>query len=199
MAQIYTSVDQLIGKTPLPELTQLEKRDGSKAKPEAFNPASSVKDRVAKAMIEDAYEDMNGEVDLFVAGVGTGGTITGVGSYLKSKKPSIRVVAVEPAASAVLSGKAAGAHGLQGMGAGFIPEMLQTEVIDEVIAVTEEQAYAAGRLISTNEGILVGISAGAAAHAAMELARRKENEGKRIVVLFPDTGDRYLSAPLFAE
>lgn len=310
MAQIYTSVDQLIGKTPLLELTQLEKRYGLKAKLyaklESFNPAGSVKDRVAKAMIEDAeasgklcngsviieptsgntgiglacvaaargyrvmivmpdsmsverralmkaygaeliltngklgmkgaiakaeelaselpnsflagqfvnpanpkahfettgpelYEDMNGEVDLFVAGVGTGGTITGVGNYLKSKNPSIRIVAVEPVSSAVLSGKAAGAHGLQGIGAGFIPEVLQTEVIDEVIAVTEEQAYAAGKLIGASEGILVGISAGAAAHAAMELARRKENEGKRIVVLFPDTGDRYLSTPLFTE
>lgn len=310
MAKIYTSVDQLIGKTPLLELTQLGKKLNLKArlfaKLEAFNPAGSVKDRVARAMIEDAeasgrlrdgsviieptsgntgiglacvaaargyrvmivmpdsmsverrilmkaygaelvltdgklgmtgaiakaeelarelpnsflagqfvnpanpaahfattgpeiYEDLDGEVDLFVAGVGTGGTLTGVGTYLKSMDSKVRVVAVEPENSAVLSGRSAGAHGLQGIGAGFIPEVLQTDVIDEIITVTDEQAYHAGRLIGRCEGFLAGISAGAALHAAIELARRTENEGKHIVVLFPDTGDRYLSTPLFAE
>lgn len=310
MAKIYTSVDQLIGKTPLLELTQIEKHLELKAKLyaklEFFNPAGSVKDRVAKAMIDDAeasgklkpdsviieptsgntgiglasvaaargyrviivmpdsmsaerrilmkaygaelvltegakgmkgaiekaeelarelpnsfipgqfvnpanpaahaattgpeiYEDTDGEVDIFVSGVGTGGTLTGVGGYLKSKDSHIRIVAVEPASSAVLSGGKAGAHGLQGIGAGFVPEVMNTDLCDEIIPVTEEEAYAAGRLIGKKEGFLVGISAGAAAHAAIELARRVENAGKRIVVLFPDTGDRYLSTALFAE
>lgn len=310
MSNIYTSADQLIGKTPLLELVHIEKELGLKAKIlaklEYFNPAGSVKDRVAKAMLDDAeatgkltpesviieptsgntgiglasvaaargyriiivmpetmsverrqlmkaygaelvltdgakgmkgaiekaeelsheipnsfipgqfvnpanaeahrnttgpeiFEDTDGAVDIFVAGVGTGGTITGVGEYLKSKKPSVQVVAVEPATSAVLSGGNAGSHGLQGIGAGFIPEVLNTEIYDEIIPVQNEQAYAAGKQIGQKEGVLVGISSGAAAHAAIELAKRPENEGKTIVVLLPDTGDRYLSTPLFAD
>ena len=310
MANIYTSADQLIGKTPLLELTHIEKALGLKAKVlaklEYFNPAGSVKDRVAKAMIDDAeekgllkpgsviieptsgntgiglaavaaargyriiivmpdtmsverrqlmkaygaelvlsegakgmkgaiakadelaaqipdsfipgqfvnpanpkahfettgpeiYADTDGKVDIFVAGVGTGGTITGVGEYLKSKKPEVKVVAVEPATSPVLSKGTAGAHKIQGIGAGFVPEVLDTKVYDEIIPVANEDAFAVGKQIGKAEGVLVGISSGAAAWAAIELAKRPENEGKTIVVLLPDTGDRYLSTPLFAD
>ena len=310
MANIYTSADQLIGKTPLLELTHIEKALGLKAKIlaklEYLNPAGSVKDRVAKAMIDDAeekgllkpgsviieptsgntgiglaavaaargyriiivmpdtmsverrqlmkaygaelvlsegakgmkgaiakadelaaeipgsfipgqfvnpanpkahfettgpeiYADTDGEVDIFVAGVGTGGTITGVGEYLKSRKPEIKVVAVEPATSPVLSKGTAGAHKIQGIGAGFVPKVLDTGVYDEIIPVANEDAFAVGKQIGKAEGVLVGISSGAAAWAAIELAKRPENEGKTIVVLLPDTGDRYLSTPLFAD
>ena len=310
MANIYTSADQLIGKTPLLELTHIEKALGLKAKVlaklEYLNPAGSVKDRVAKAMIDDAeekgllkpgsviieptsgntgiglaavaaargyriiivmpdtmsverrqlmkaygaelvlsegakgmkgaiakadelaasisdslipgqfvnpanpkahfettgpeiYADTDGKVDIFVAGVGTGGTITGVGEYLKSKKPEIKVVAVEPATSPVLSKGTAGAHKIQGIGAGFVPKVLDTGVYDEIIPVANEDAFAVGKQIGKAEGVLVGISSGAAAWAAIELAKRPENEGKTIVVLLPDTGDRYLSTPLFAD
>ena len=310
MSKIYTSADQLIGKTPLLELTHLEKEEGLEArilgKLEYFNPAGSVKDRIAKAMIDDAeakgllkpgsviieptsgntgiglasvaaargyriiivmpetmsverrqlmkaygaelvltegaqgmkgaiakadelakeipnsfipgqfvnaanpavhksttgpeiYEDTDGGVDLFVAGVGTGGTITGVGEYLKTQKPEVKIVAVEPADSAVLSTGVAGAHKIQGIGAGFVPEVLNTKIYDEIIAVQNNDAFETGRLIGRKEGILVGISSGAAAWAAIELAKRPENEGKTIVVLLPDTGDRYLSTPLFAD
>ncbi|MBQ7917067.1 MAG: cysteine synthase A [Firmicutes bacterium] len=310
MSRIYTSADELIGKTPLLELTHMEKTLGLKArilaKLEYFNPAGSVKDRIAKAMIEDAeasnkltpgsviieptsgntgiglasvatargyrvilimpetmsverrqlmkaygaelvltegakgmkgaiakaeelaaeipnsfipgqfvnpanprahrettgpeiYEDTDGDVDIFVAGVGTGGTITGVGEYLKSRKPDIEIVAVEPATSAVLSTGVAGAHKIQGIGAGFIPDVLNTQIYNEIITVQNEDAFATGKLIGKSEGILVGISSGAAAYAAIELAKRSENEGKTIVVLLPDTGDRYLSTPLFAD
>ena len=310
MANIYTSADQLIGKTPLLELTHIEKALGLKAKVlaklEYLNPAGSVKDRVAKAMIDDAeekgllkpgsviieptsgntgiglaavaaargyriiivmpdtmsverrqlmkaygaelvlsegakgmkgaiakadelaasipdsfipgqfvnpanpkahfettgpeiYADTDGEVDIFVAGVGTGGTITGVGEYLKSKKPEVKVVAVEPATSPVLSKGTAGPHKIQGIGAGFVPKVLDTGVYDEIIPVANEDAFAVGKQIGKAEGVLVGISSGAAAWAAIELAKRPENEGKTIVVLLPDTGDRYLSTPLFAD
>ena len=310
MSKIYTSADQLIGKTPLLELTHIEKKYGLKAKIlaklEYFNPAGSVKDRIAKAMIDKAegegklkdgsviieptsgntgiglasvaaargyriiitmpetmsverrqlikaygaeivltdgskgmkgaiakaeelakeipnsfipgqfvnianptahknttgpeiFSDTDGEVDIFVAGVGTGGTVTGVGEYLKSKNPEIKVVAVEPASSAVLSTGVAGAHKIQGIGAGFVPDVLNTEIYDEIIAVTNEDAFSTGREIGKSEGVLVGISAGAATFAAIELAKRTENEGKTIVVLLPDTGDRYLSTPLFSE
>ncbi len=310
MAAVYTSADQLIGKTPLLELTHIEKeyhlRARIVAKLEYFNPAGSVKDRVAKAMIDDAekkglltptsviieptsgntgiglasvaaargyriiivmpetmsverrqlmkaygaelvltegakgmkgaiakaeelakeipgsfipgqfvnpanpqahydhtgpeiWEDTDGKVDIFVAGVGTGGTITGVGRYLKEKNPAIRVVAVEPASSAVLSGCAAGPHKIQGIGAGFVPDVLDTHIYDEILPVANEDAFAAGRLIGRKEGVLVGISSGAAVHAAIELAKREENAGKTIAVLLPDTGDRYLSTPMFAD
>lgn len=310
MAAVYTSADQLIGKTPLLELTHIEKTLDLKAKViaklEYFNPAGSVKDRVAKEMIDEAeasgrlkpdsviieptsgntgiglaavaaargyriiivmpetmslerrqlmkaygaelvltegakgmkgaiakaeelaartlgsfipgqfvnpanpkahrehtgpeiFEDTEGEVDIFVAGVGTGGTVTGVGEYLKGKKPSVKVVAVEPAASPVLSAGTAGPHKIQGIGAGFVPDVLNTEIYDEIIPVADEDAFAAGRLIGKSEGLLVGISSGAAAWAAIELAKRPENAGKTIVALLPDTGDRYLSTPLFAE
>lgn len=310
MAKVYTSADQLIGKTPLLELTHIEKALGLKArilaKLEYFNPAGSVKDRIAKAMIDDAeaagklkpdsviieptsgntgiglasvaaargyqiiivmpetmsverrqlmkaygaelvltegakgmkgaiakaeelaaatpnsfipgqfvnpanpkahrettgpeiFEDTDGEVDIFVAGVGTGGTVTGVGEYLKSKKPDVKVVAVEPADSAVLSTGVAGSHRIQGIGAGFVPDVLNTKIYDEIITVENNTAFAIGRLIGYSEGVLVGISSGAAAAAAIELAKRPENEGKTIVVLLPDTGDRYLSTPLFAD
>ena len=310
MSNIYTSADQLIGKTPLLELTHIEKVYHLKAKIlaklEYFNPGGSVKDRVAKEMIDDAerngklkpgsviieptsgntgiglaavaaargyriiivmpetmsverrqlmkaygaelvltegakgmsgaiqkaeelaavtpgsfipgqfvnpanpkahrestgpeiYEDTDGKVDIFVAGVGTGGTVTGVGEYLKSRNPAVRGVAVEPASSPVLSSGQAGPHKIQGIGAGFVPDVLNTDIYDEVIPVSDEDAFAAGRLIGRSEGVLVGISSGAAAFAAIELARRSENEGKTIVVLLPDTGDRYLSTPLFAE
>ncbi len=147
----------------------------------------------------EIYADTDGAVDVFVAGVGTGGTVTGVGRYLKERKPSVKVVAVEPATSAVLSGGKAGAHGLQGIGAGFVPEVLDTGIYDEVIAVTDEDAYAAGRLLGKREGILAGISSGAALWAAIEVAKRKESAGKTVVVLLPDTGDRYLSTPMFAS
>ena len=310
MSKIYTSADQLIGKTPLLELTHIEKEQGLKAtilaKLEYFNPAGSVKDRIAKAMIDDAeasgalkpgsviieptsgntgiglaavaaargyriiivmpetmsverrqlmkaygaelvltegakgmkgaiaraeelakeipgsfipgqfvnpanpkahrettgpeiYEDTDGKVDIFVAGVGTGGTVTGVGEYLKSKKADVKVVAVEPKDSPVLSEGKAGTHKIQGIGAGFVPDVLNTSVYDEIIAVSNEDAFATGKLLGKAEGVLVGISSGAALYAAIELAKRPENEGKTIVVLLPDTGDRYLSTPLFAE
>ena len=310
MSKIYTSADQLIGRTPLLELTHIEAAEGLDAKIlaklEYFNPAGSVKDRIAKAMIDDAeatgklkpgsviieptsgntgiglasvaaargyriiivmpetmsverrqlmkaygaelvltdgskgmkgaiakadelakeipnsfvpgqfvnpsnpkahiettgpeiYEDTDGKVDYFVAGVGTGGTVTGVGQYLKRKVPSVKVVAVEPASSPVLSQGVAGAHKIQGIGAGFVPDVLDTKVYDEIIPVSNEDAFADGRLVGRKEGVLVGISSGAALHAAVELAKRPENEGKTIVVLFPDTGDRYLSTPLFAD
>ena len=310
MAKIYTSADQLIGGTPLLELTHVEKELGLKAKIlaklEYFNPAGSVKDRIAKAMIDDAeargllkpgatiieptsgntgiglasvaaargykliitmpetmsverrqmlraygaelvltegakgmsgaiakaeelskeiegsfvpgqfvnpanpkahfettgpeiYEDTDGEVDIFVAGVGTGGTITGVGEYLRSKKADVKIVAVEPASSAVLSTGVAGAHKIQGIGAGFVPDVLNTKIYDEIITVTNEDAFTAGKQVGRQEGVLVGISSGAALWAAIELAKRPENEGKTIVVLLPDTGDRYFSTPLFAD
>ena len=308
--KIYTSADELIGKTPLLELTHIEKKLNLNAKIlaklEYLNPAGSAKDRVAKAMIDDAeksgklkkgsviieptsgntgiglslvaaargyriiivmpetmsverrkimkaygaelvlsegakgmagaiekadelaaeipdsfvagqfvnpanpkahfdttgpeiYEDTDGNVDIFVASVGTGGTLTGVGEYLKSKNPNIKVVAVEPSSSPVLSGGKAGAHGIQGIGAGFVPDVLNTEIYDEVIAVSDDVAFKTGKLIGRSEGVLVGISSGAAAFAAIELAKRPENKGKNIVVLLPDTGDRYLSTPLFAD
>ena len=308
MARIYTSVDQLIGGTPLIELKNIEKEFALKArllaKLEYLNPAGSVKDRVGKAMIDDAeasgrlkpgsviieptsgntgiglaavaaargykivivmpetmslerrqlmkaygadlvltdgalgmkgaiakaeelarqipdsfvagqftnpansaahrettgpeiYQDTDGEVDIFVAGVGTGGTITGVGEYLKSKKPEVRVVAVEPASSPFLSKGVGGPHGIQGIGAGFVPEVLNTGVYDEIITVTEDESYEAGRMIGRRCGVLVGISSGAALHAAIEVAKREENAGKTVVVLLPDTGDRYLSTSLF--
>lgn len=310
MAKIYTSIDQLIGKTPLVELKHLEEKYQLPArilaKLEYFNPAGSVKDRIAKAMIDDAeargllkpgatiieptsgntgiglaavaaargyriiivmpetmsverrqlmraygaelvltegakgmkgaiakadelakeiensfipgqfvnpanpavhrattgpeiWEDTDGNVDIFVAGVGTGGTVTGVGEYLKSQKPDIRVVAVEPATSPVLSTGKAGAHKIQGIGAGFVPDVLNTAVYDEVLPVSNEDAFATGKEIGRAEGVLVGISSGAAAYAAIQLAKRPENQGKTIVVILPDTGDRYLSTPLFAE
>ena len=310
MAKIYTSADQLIGKTPLLELTNIEKKFGLKAKIlaklEYLNPAGSVKDRIAKAMIDAAeasgelkpdsviieptsgntgiglasvaaargyriiivmpetmsverrqlmkaygaelvltegakgmkgaiaradelareipnafvtgqfvnpanpkahfettgpeiWEDTDGRVDYFVAGVGTGGTITGTGRFLKSKNPDVRVVAVEPASSAVLSTGVAGAHKIQGIGAGFVPEVLDTKIYDEIIPVSNDDAFATGKEVGKNEGVLVGISSGAALWAAIELAKRPENEGKTIVVLLPDTGDRYLSTPLFAN
>ena len=310
MANIYTSADQLIGKTPLLELSNIEKNLNLNAKIlaklEYFNPAGSVKDRIAKAMIDDAeakgllhegsviieptsgntgiglaavaaargyriiivmpetmsverrqlmkaygaelvltegskgmkgaiakadelaaeiegafipgqfinpanpaahlattgpeiYEDTDGKVDIFVAGVGTGGTVTGVGEYLKSKNPDVKVVAVEPASSPVLSKGTAGAHKIQGIGAGFVPDVLNTGVYDEIIAVENDDAFATGKLIGKNEGVLVGISSGAAAYAAIQLSKRPENAGKNIVVLLPDTGDRYLSTPLFQD
>ena len=310
MSNIYTSADQLIGKTPLLELTHLEKEEGLKArifgKLEYFNPAGSVKDRIAKAMIDDAeakgllksgsviieptsgntgiglasvaaargyriiivmpetmsverrqlmkaygaelvltegakgmkgaiakaeelaneipdsfipgqfvnsanpavhkattgpeiWADTDGKVDIFVAGVGTGGTVTGVGEYLKSRNPDVRIVAVEPASSPVLSKGTPGAHKIQGIGAGFVPDVLNTKGYDEIIAVENEAAFATGKRIGKSEGVLVGISSGAAVWAAIELAKRPENYGKNIVVLLPDTGDRYLSTPLFAD
>lgn len=310
MSKIYTSAEQLIGHTPLLELTHIEAAEGLKArllaKLEYFNPAGSVKDRVAKAMIDDAeatgklkpgsviieptsgntgiglasvaaargyrviivmpetmsverrllmkaygaelvltegakgmsgaiakaeelaaqipgsfvpgqfvnpanpaahrattgpeiWQDTDGQVDIFVAGTGTGGTVTGVGGYLKEQNPAVHIVAVEPADSAVLSGGKAGPHKLQGIGAGFVPEVLDTTVYDEVMPVTTEDAFAAGRMMGHKEGVLVGISSGAALHAAIQQAKRPENEGKTIVVLLPDTGDRYLSTPMFAE
>ena len=310
MSHIYTSADQLIGRTPLLELTHLEKKHGLKArilaKLEYLNPAGSVKDRIARAMIDDAetkgllhegsviieptsgntgiglasvaaargyrviivmpetmsverrqlmkaygaelvltegakgmkgaiakadelakeipnsfipgqfvnpanpeahkattgpeiWEDTDGKVDIFVAGVGTGGTVTGVGEYLKSQNPDVKVVAVEPATSPVLSKGVSGAHKIQGIGAGFVPDVLDTKVYDEIIPVANEDAFATGKLIGHSEGVLVGISSGAAVWAAIELAKRPENKGKTIVALLPDTGDRYLSTPLFAD
>lgn len=310
MSNIYTSADQLIGKTPLLELSHIEKENDLKAtilaKLEYFNPAGSVKDRIAKAIIDDAeasgalkpgatlieptsgntgiglasvaaargyrliitmpetmsverrqlikaygaeivltegakgmkgaiakaeelaaqiensfipgqfvnpanpkahytttgpeiWADTDGKVDIFVAGVGTGGTVTGVGEYLKSQNPNVKVVAVEPATSAVLSTGVAGAHKIQGIGAGFVPDVLNTKIYDEIITVANEDAFATGKLIGRKEGVLVGISSGAATWAAIELAKRPENAEKTIVVLLPDTGDRYLSTPLFAD
>ncbi len=310
MSKIYTSADQLIGKTPLLELTHIEKEEGLEAKVlgklEYFNPAGSVKDRIAKAMIDDAeqkgllkpdsviieptsgntgiglasvaaargyriiivmpetmsverrqlmkaygaelvltegakgmkgaiakadelakeipnsfipgqfvnpanpavhkattgpeiWEDTDGKVDIFVAGVGTGGTVTGTGAYLKSQNPNVKVVAVEPASSPVLSKGVAGSHKIQGIGAGFVPDVLDTKVYDEIIPVENEDAFATGKLIGKKEGVLVGISSGAAVWAAIQLAKRPENKGKIIVALLPDTGDRYLSTPLFAD
>ena len=310
MSKIYTSADQLVGKTPLLELVHIEKAEGLEAKVlgklEYFNPAGSVKDRIAKAMIDDAeqkgllkdgsviieptsgntgiglasvaaargyriiivmpetmsverrqlmkaygaelvltegakgmkgaiakadelakeipgsfipgqfvnpanpavhkattgpeiWEDTDGKVDIFVAGVGTGGTVTGVGEYLKSQNPNVKVVAVEPASSPVLSKGVAGSHKIQGIGAGFVPDVLDTKVYDEIIPVENEDAFATGKLIGKKEGVLVGISSGAAVWAAIQLAKRPENKGKTIVALLPDTGDRYLSTPLFAD
>ncbi len=310
MAAVYTSADQLIGKTPLLELTHIEKEDALEArvlaKLEYFNPAGSVKDRIAKAMIDDAeasgalkpgatiieptsgntgiglaavaaargyriiivmpetmsverrqlmkaygaelvltegakgmkgaiakaeelakeiegsfipgqfvnpanpkahrettgpeiWDDTDGKVDIFVAGVGTGGTLTGVGEFLKSKNPSVKIVAVEPADSPVLSEGRAGAHKIQGIGAGFVPDVLNTKIYDEIVPVANEDAFAAGRRVGKSEGVLVGISSGAAVWAALTLAKRPENKGKTIVALLPDTGDRYLSTPLFAD
>ena len=310
MSKIYTSADQLVGKTPLLELVHIEKSEGLEAKVlgklEYFNPAGSVKDRIAKAMIDDAeqkgllkegsviieptsgntgiglasvaaargyriiivmpetmsverrqlmkaygaqlvltdgakgmngaiakadelakeipnsfipgqfvnpanpaihrattgpeiWDDTDGKVDIFVAGVGTGGTVTGVGEYLKSQNPDVKVVAVEPASSPVLSKGVAGSHKIQGIGAGFVPDVLDTKVYDEVIPVENDDAFATGRLIGKSEGVLVGISSGAAVWAAIQLAKRPENKGKTIVALLPDTGDRYLSTPLFAD
>ena len=310
MSKIYTSADQLIGRTPLLELAHIEKEEKLEAKVlaklEYFNPAGSVKDRIAKAMIDDAeakgllkpgsviieptsgntgiglasvaaargyriiivmpetmsverrqlmkaygaelvltegakgmkgaiakadelakelpnsfipgqfvnpanpavhkattgpeiWEDTDGNVDIFVAGVGTGGTVTGTGEYLKSQNPNVKVVAVEPASSPVLSQGHAGAHKIQGIGAGFVPDVLETKIYDEIITVENDDAFATGRLIGKHEGVLVGISSGAAVWAAIELAKRPENKGKTIVALLPDTGDRYLSTPLFAD
>ena len=198
MSAIFTSADQLIGKTPLLELTHIEKEEKLEArllaKLEYFNPA------VHKATTgPEIWTDTDGKVDIFVAGVGTGGTITGVGAYLKEQNPAVRVVAVEPASSPVLSKGTAGAHKIQGIGAGFVPEVLDTAVYDEIIPVENEAAFAAGRRVGRSEGVLVGISSGAAVWAAIELAKRPENKGKTIVALLPDTGDRYLSTPLFAD
>ena len=171
--------------------------------PGSFIPGQFVNPANAKAHYEttgpEIWRDTEGEVDIFVAGVGTGGTITGTGRYLKEQKPTVQVIAVEPAASAVLSGEPAGKHGLQGIGAGFIPEVLDTEIYDDIVTVTEEEAYEAGRRMCREEGILVGISSGAALHAAIEEARKEENAGKTIVVLLPDTGSRYFSTEMFAE
>ena len=182
----------------------IEKADElAKEIPNSFIPGQFVNEANPKAHFEhtgpEIFEDTDGDVDIFVAGVGTGGTVTGVGRYLKSKKPGVKVVAVEPASSAVLSTGVAGAHKIQGIGAGFVPSVLDTKIYDEIIAVSNDDAFAMGKLMGKKEGVLVGISSGAALWAAIELARRPENAGKTIVVLLPDTGDRYLSTPLFAD
>ena len=243
MSKIYTSADQLIGKTPLLELSHIEKAEKLEAKLlaklEYFNPAGSVKDRIAKAILDDAeasgklkpdsviieptsgntgiglasanpkahyettgpeiWEDTDGQVDIFVAGVGTGGTLTGTGKFLKEQNPNVKVVAVEPASSPVLSKGVAGAHKIQGIGAGFVPDVLDTKIYDEIITVENDDAFATGKLVGHSEGVLVGISSGAAVWAGIQLAKRPENKGKTIVVLLPDTGDRYLSTPLFQD
>ena len=194
MAHIYDSADQLIGKTPLLRLHHIEQDEGLfakiLAKLEYFNPTGSVKDRIAKSMLDDA--EARGALQ-------RGGTITGTGEYLKSQNPNVRVVAAEPAASAVLSGHAPGPHKIQGIGAGFVPDVLDREVIDEIIPVSDDDAINTARAISRREGVLVGISSGAALHAAIEVARREENRGKTIVVLLPDSGDRYFSTALFED
>ena len=182
----------------------IEKADElAKEIPNSFIPGQFVNEANPKAHFEhtgpEIFEDTDGDVDIFVAGVGTGGTVTGVGRYLKSKKPGVKVVAVEPASSAVLSTGVAGAHKIQGIGAGFVPSVLDTKIYDEIITVSNDDAFATGKLMGKKEGVLVGISSGAALWAAIELAKRPENAGKTIVVLLPDTGDRYLSTPLFAD
>ena len=236
--KVYQKITDLIGGTPLLELTNLEAKDELPAKIygklEYFNPAGSVKDRIAKGMSValanakelaaeiphsgipsqftnpanpdvhekttgvEIWDDTDGTVDIFVAGVGTGGTVTGVGKYLKSKNPNVKVVAVEPKGSPVLSEGTAGPHKIQGIGAGFVPDTLDTSVYDEVIAVENEDAFEIGRAIARSEGVLVGISSGAAVWAAIQLAKRPENKGKTIVALLPDTGERYLSTPMFS-
>ena len=209
--RIYTSIQELVGKTPIVELKKIEDKLQLKgriyAKLESFNPAGSVKDRIAKAMIEDAKRRgviqegsvlVDGEVDYFVAGVGTGGTITGTGEFLKSKNRDIKVVAVEPEASPVLSRGEAGPHKIQGIGAGFVPEILDTNIYDEVISVEAEDAFETSRLLARTEGILAGISSGAALWASIRLARSEESRDKNVVVLLPDTGERYLSTELFS-
>ena len=213
MGHVYTSVCQLTGHTPLLELVLTPGAGGMEAAirraealaretPGSFlpgqfsNPANPAAHRATTG--PEIWEDTGGAVDVFVAGVGTGGTLTGVGSYLKERKPGVRVVAMEPAASAVLSGGSAGSHGLQGIGPGFVPQVLDPGVYDEVITVNDEDAFASVRQLGRTEGVLAGISSGAALWAALQLARRPENRGRTIVALFPDTGERYLSSPLFA-
>ena len=201
MSRIYTSADQLIGATPLLELSHIEREHRLKArilaKLEYFNPANPAVHKATTG--PEIWADTDGKVDIFIAGVGTGGTVTGVGAYLKAQNPAIRVIAVEPAASPVLSKGTAGPHKIQGIGAGFVPEVLDTHIYDEVIPVENEDAFSAGRLVGRLEGVLVGISSGAAVWTAIQLAKRPENAGKTIVALLPDTGDRYLSTPLFAD
>ena len=223
--KVYGSVTELIGNTPLVELKNYEKKHDLKAtilaKLEYFNPAGSVKDRIAKATEgsfipgqfvnpanpkahftttgPEIWNDTDGKVDIFVAGIGTGGTVSGIGGFLKSKNPSIKVVGLEPAGSPFLSKGITGPHKLQGIGAGFKPDTLNTSILDEIITIENDDAFAAGKAIARTEGILVGITSGAAVHAATILAQRPENAGKVIVALLPDTGDRYLSTPLFSE
>ena len=220
MANIYKGTLGLIGNTPLVEVTNLEEALGLKArvlvKLEYFNPAGSVKDRIAKAIPgqfvnpanpaihkattgPEIWNDTDGEVDYFIAGVGTGGTLTGTGEFLKSKNPDVKIVALEPASSPVLSEGKGGAHKIQGIGAGFVPDVLNTKVYDEILKAENESAFEYAKLLAKHEGILVGISSGAALWGAVELAKRRENEGKTIVALLPDTGDRYYSTPLFTE